>query len=85
MTTRQFIRRIRVKFGLTIEAFAEMVNTSPRTVYRWESGTNKPNADVMILILELCKKRGIQLDELVFFDTCVILNTLNLYIINYSK
>ncbi len=45
-----FLKEIRKEKGLTQEQFSEIINVSTRTVSRWETGSNMPDLDILILI-----------------------------------
>lgn len=47
-----FLKELRKQKGITQEQFAEIMNVSGRTVSRWETGSNMPDLDVLILISE---------------------------------
>ena len=68
MKITQFVRRAKNKLGFSsMEAFAEALNVSTRTVYRWYNGTCTPHAETILLIIGLCIKQGIAIDSLVFY------------------
>ncbi len=56
-----FLKKLRREKNLTQEQLAEIMNVSPRTVSRWETGRNMPDIDVLI---ELSELYGIELREL---------------------
>lgn len=43
-----FIKELRKEKGITQEQLAEQLNTSRRTVSRWETGSNLPDLDVLV-------------------------------------
>lgn len=47
-----FLRELRKEKQLTQEQFAEVMNVSARTVSRWETGSNMPDLDILILMSE---------------------------------
>lgn len=52
MKIGSFIKELRKEKGLTQEVFAEAMNTSRRTISRWETGTNMPDLDMIPEIAE---------------------------------
>ena len=48
----QFLKELRKTKGLTQEQLAQVINVTNRTVSRWETGTNLPDIDVLILLSE---------------------------------
>lgn len=48
----QFLKELRKAKGLTQEQLAQHLNVTNRTVSRWETGTNLPDIDVLILLSE---------------------------------
>ncbi len=50
-----FLKELRKEKGITQEQFAEIIGVSGRTVSRWETGTNLPDLDVLILISDYYK------------------------------
>ena len=67
MNTRQLVLKARNLLNMTAEEFSYMIGYSTRQVYRWESGESEPGGSAVIKIIKLCKERGINLDDLVFF------------------
>lgn len=59
------IREIRERNNLDREGFAERLNISRTTVYRWEECKFKPNASNLFLI---SKEFGVNLDEIIKGD-----------------
>ena len=55
------IRHLRLKRGLSQEAFAKLIGVSTQTVYLWEGGRVSPNWGSVQLI---CSKLGISVNEL---------------------
>lgn len=47
-----FLKTLRREKNLTQEQFAEQMNTSRRSVSRWETGSNLPDIDVLIEIAD---------------------------------
>lgn len=47
-----FLKKLRKEKGITQEQFAEIMGVSGRTVSRWETGSNMPDLDVLILIAD---------------------------------
>lgn len=47
-----FIRNLRKEKGLTQEQLAEYLNVSSRTVSRWETGSNMPDIDVLVVLAD---------------------------------
>ncbi|MDE7425643.1 MAG: helix-turn-helix domain-containing protein [Lachnospiraceae bacterium] len=47
-----FLKELRKEKGITQEQFAEIMGVSGRTVSRWETGSNMPDLDVLILIAD---------------------------------
>ncbi len=56
-----FIKELRKEKGVTQEELAEAMNTSRRTISRWETGVNMPDLD---LIPEIAEYFGITINEL---------------------
>lgn len=48
----KFLKDLRKEKGITQEQFAEIMGVSGRTVSRWETGSNMPDLDVLILIAD---------------------------------
>jgi transcriptional regulator with XRE-family HTH domain len=71
MKIRKFVRKVRGLLKLTVEEFADQIGAKPRNIYRWESGERTPSGGYVITIFELCKERGIDLDDLVSFFSFV--------------
>ncbi len=44
------LRRIRIDKGLTIEAFAELIDKSSRLIYDYENGLKYPKLETLIII-----------------------------------
>ena len=65
--TKQFIRKARTILGCTVDRFAELVDVSPRTIYRWENGENSATGDFVLVIIKLCMEQGIDIKDLVSF------------------
>lgn len=59
----QFIKELRKQKGITQELLAEKMNTSRRTISRWENGANMPDLD---MIPELADYFEIEIKE--FFN-----------------
>lgn len=59
------IREIRERNHLSRDSFAERLNISRTTVYRWEEGKFKPNTSNLISI---SKEFGVKLDEIIKGD-----------------
>ncbi len=47
-----FLKELRKEKGLTQEQFSEIMNVSGRTVSRWETGSNMPDLDILVMISE---------------------------------
>ena len=47
-----FMKELRKEKGITQEALAEILNVSGRTVSRWETGSNMPDLDILILMAD---------------------------------
>ena len=47
-----FLKELRKEKGITQEQFAEIMEVSARTVSRWETGSNMPDIEVLILIAD---------------------------------
>lgn len=47
-----FLKELRKEKGVTQEQFAEIMGVSSRSVSRWETGSNMPDLDVLILIAD---------------------------------
>lgn len=47
-----FLKQLRNYKKITQEQFAEIINVSNRTVSRWETGSNMPDLDTLILIAD---------------------------------
>ena len=47
-----FLKELRKEKGITQEQFAEIMEVSTRTVSRWETGSNMPDLEVLILIAD---------------------------------
>lgn len=45
-----FLKELRGEKGLTQEQLAEQLNVSGRTVSRWETGSNMPDLDILLLL-----------------------------------
>lgn len=58
-----FIRELRKEKGITQEQLAEALNTSRRTVSRWETGVNMPDLDVLPQLAEFF---GVDIRELFY-------------------
>lgn len=48
----RFLKELRKEKGLTQEQFSEVMNVSGRTVSRWETGSNMPDLDILVMISE---------------------------------
>ena len=61
--SEEWVRRIRKKCGLTIEAFARYVGVSRSTVWHWESHQKygKPSRESFNKIVEVAKMRGVDI------------------------
>jgi transcriptional regulator with XRE-family HTH domain len=56
------IRRLRMERGLTVEELRQCLNlSSPRAIYKWQSGKNMPTMDNLLI---LCKALGAQLEDI---------------------
>ena len=55
------IRKCREEQGFTREQFAELLNVSPITVFRWESGSRIPE---VLMIMEIAKVLGAEPNDL---------------------
>ena len=47
-----FLKELRKEKGITQEQFAEIMEVSAKTVSRWETGSNMPDLEVLILIAD---------------------------------
>ena len=47
-----FLKELRKEKGITQEQFAEIIGVSSRSLSRWETGSNMPDLDVLILIAD---------------------------------
>ena len=56
-----FLKELRKEKGITQEQFAEIMEVSARTVSRWETGSNMPDLEVLILIADYY---GVELREI---------------------
>ena len=57
----RFLKELRKEKNITQEQLAEKIKVSGRTVSRWETGSNMPDLDVLILISEFY---GVELREI---------------------
>ena len=57
-----FLKELRKEKNLTQEQLAEYLNTSRRTISRWETGNNLPDLDILI---ELSDYYDVDLRELI--------------------
>lgn len=48
----RFLKELRKDKGITQEQFAELMGVSGRTVSRWETGSNMPDLDILMLIAD---------------------------------
>ncbi|OWQ93009.1 hypothetical protein CDN99_00420 [Roseateles aquatilis] len=53
------VRAIRESENLELDTFADMLNTSPRLLRRWEQGFNKPKGPTLRL-LRILRDRGVR-------------------------
>lgn len=51
--TPESIRALRLRLGLTQEAFAARIGTTQATVNRWEHGTRRPNGPASLALMAL--------------------------------
>ena len=56
-----FLRELRKERGVTQEQLAETLGVSSRTVSRWETGSNLPDLDLLMLLADY---HGVELREL---------------------
>lgn len=52
------IKQLRLRLGLSQEAFAHKLGVSLNTVFRWEKGTNKPLPLLERKLIKLLKSTG---------------------------
>ena len=62
MSFSEDMKRIRRKAFMTQEDFAKEIGVSFATVNRWETGKARPNLKTMKLIVDYCKRNGIDFD-----------------------
>lgn len=60
---RHIIPEIRKKLGVSQEGLADILGTSFGTVNRWENGRSMPNKMAQTKLYELCRDKGIRLDD----------------------
>lgn len=56
-----FLKELRKEKNLTQEQLAEMMNVSSRSVSRWETGSNLPDLEILVLLADYY---GVELREL---------------------
>lgn len=61
MTINEIIKQHRKKLGLTQKEFADMLSVSDKTVSRWETGNQVPDA---LLMPDIAKALKITINEL---------------------
>lgn len=47
-----FMKELRKEKGVTQEQLADFLNTSRRTVSRWETGSNLPDIDILVILAD---------------------------------
>ena len=52
MKIGSFLKELRKEKGMTQEQLAEQLNTSNRSVSRWETGNNLPDLSMLIILAE---------------------------------
>lgn len=52
LKTGKFMKELRKEKGLTQEQLAEKLNVSRRTVSRWETGSNMPDIELLVLLAD---------------------------------
>ena len=60
-TVSSQIRRCREESGMSRAAFAEKMNVSVQTVYRWESGERMPD---VVTLMEIARALGVNMDQI---------------------
>ena len=57
-----FLKELRKEKGLTQEQLAEQLNTSNRSISRWETGNNLPDLNMLITLAEYY---GVEVREII--------------------
>ena len=72
MDFNEQIKRLRKENNLTQEEMAKKLNVTRQAISNWENNCNLPDFEMIILIAETF---GVSLDELIFADCKIKLNT----------
>ena len=54
MTIGEKIKNLRIEKGLSVLEFAQLLEVTERTVYRWESNSNSPSNTFLVKIAHKC-------------------------------
>jgi len=55
---------IRTRLNVSQDDLAKMIGVSFATVNRWENGHSRPNKAVQLRLYDICKERGVNLEEI---------------------
>lgn len=55
MTIGEKIKNLRISKGLSVTEFAQLIDVTERTIYRWESNQNIPSNSYLIKIANSCE------------------------------
>ena len=61
---KDLLLEIRARLNASQEELAKMIGTAFATVNRWENGHSKPNKAAQLCLYDVCKDRGVNLEEL---------------------
>lgn len=62
---QRLIREIRERLNVSQDDMAKMIGTSYATVNRWENGHSRPGKAAQLRLNDICREKGINLEELV--------------------
>ena len=63
MNYKVIVKRIREKLIITQAELAELLDVSFASINRWETGKHEPTTKDKRIIVDLCKKNNISLEE----------------------
>lgn len=62
---QNIILEIRTRLNASQEDLAKMIGVSFATVNRWENGHSSPNRAMQLRLYEVCKQRGVDLEDII--------------------
>ena len=62
---KELIIEIRNRLNTSQEDLAKMIGISFATVNRWENGHSKPNKAAQLRLYDICKERGVDLENII--------------------